>query len=139
MNLFRKKHNKKGFTLIKIIVVMVIIGILAIVAIPKFIDLTDQAKISATQAALGAVRSTLAIKYAENAAGGSAVYPAALAATDFANSTLPTNKLNGQDGAGTVGADPGGTATSNSDGFWYVVSTGEAGAYSDGTVDTSTW
>lgn len=139
MNLLRKRKNARGFTLIEIIVVMVILGILAVVAVPKFVDLTNQAKQAATQAALGAVRSTLAIKYAENAASGSAAYPAALAATDFANNKLPTNKLNGNDVIGTVAAAPGGTATSATDGFWYIVASGEAGAYSDGTVDTSSW
>ena len=131
--------KQRGFTLIEIIVVMVILGILAVVAIPKFVDLTTQAKIAATQSALGALRSTLSIKYAENAASGSATYPASIAATDFANSKLPINKLNGQNGVGTVAAAPGGTATSATNGFWYIVASGEAGAYSDGTEDTSTW
>ena len=139
MSGMRKMKNKKGFTLIEIVVVMVILGILAVVAIPKFIDLTTQAKIAATQAALGAVRSTLAIKYAENAATATAAYPASLVAGDFANNKLPTNKLSGQDGIGTVAAIVGGTVTSATNGFWYIVATGESGAYSDGTEDTSTW
>jgi MSHA pilin protein MshA len=134
-----KGSRQKGFTLIEIIVVMVILGILAVVAIPKFVDLTTQAKIAASQSALGAVRSTLSIKYAENAATGGAAYPAALVAADFANNKLPMNKLNGNDGIGTVAAAPGGTATSATNGFWYIVASGEAGAYSDGTEDTSTW
>ena len=139
MSGMRKMKNKKGFTLIEIVVVMVILGILAVVAIPKFIDLTTQAKIAATQAALGAVRSTLAIKYAENAATATAAYPASLVPGDFANNKVPTNKLSGNDGAGTVAASPAGTATHATNGFWYIVASGEAGAYSDGTVDTSTW
>lgn len=139
MRRLRKSKNQAGFTLIEIIVVMVILGILSVVAVPKFVDLTTQAKIAASQSALGAVRSTLSIKYAENAASGSVAYPAALAATDFANNKLPMNKLTGNDAIGTVAAAPGGTATSATDGFWYIVATGEAGAYSDGTEDTSTW
>ncbi|MGI6570282.1 MAG: type IV pilin protein [Caldicoprobacterales bacterium] len=34
--IFRKKLNKKGFTLIELIVVIAILGILAVIAIPRF-------------------------------------------------------------------------------------------------------
>lgn len=132
-------QKSKGFTLIEIVIVMVILGILAIVAVPKFVDLTTSAKISATQAALGSVRSVLAVEYAKNAAAGNATFPASLGTANFANSQVPANKLTGDAAIGTVAAAPAGTATHASDGFWYLTSTGVAGAYSDGTVDTSTW
>jgi len=135
MNMRSLRKRQKGFTLIELIVVMVILGILAVIAIPKFLDLTTQAKIAATQAALGEVRSTLAIQYAESAVGGAAVFPDSLGAADFANNRLPVNKLNGLHTILTVGAAPGGTASDG--GFWYIMATGQAGAYSDGTVDTS--
>ena len=139
MKTLKNCKSQKGFTLIEIIVVMVILGILAVVAVPKFVDLTTQAKIAASQSALGAVRSTLSIKYAENAAAGTAVYPASLVAGDFANAKLPVNKVTSNSGIGTVAAAPGGTATHATNGFWYIVASGEGGAYSDGTTDTSAW
>lgn len=37
-------QNKKGFTLVEIIAVLVILGILAVVAVPRYIDLSSNAK-----------------------------------------------------------------------------------------------
>jgi MSHA pilin protein MshA len=128
------RDKAAGFTLIELIVVMVLLGILAVVAIPKFVDLTGVAKAEATKGALGAVRSTLAIKYAESAVSGTPAFPASLTAADFANNQLPVNKCNGLSGIGTVAAAPAGTATSASNGFWYIVATGQAGAYANSSI-----
>jgi len=40
----RKMKKQAGFTLIELVIVVVILGFLAVTAIPKFIDLTEQAK-----------------------------------------------------------------------------------------------
>ena len=37
-------RKQSGFTLIELVIVVVILGFLAVTAIPKFLDLTDQAK-----------------------------------------------------------------------------------------------
>ena len=85
--------NKKGFTLIELIMVIVILGIIAAVAIPKYVDLSGQAKTAAAKGAMGAIRSAIAIQYAQNAVNGSATYPAALNGTLFAENVVPTNPL----------------------------------------------
>ena len=55
-----KKMNKKnGFTLIELIIVMVILGIMAAVAVPRYLDSISNAEESAEDAVISAIRSGL--------------------------------------------------------------------------------
>lgn len=65
--------KNKGFTLIELVMVISIVGVLSIVAVPKYFDLQDQAKNASQESIVGAVRAGLATYYIQNRA-----YPATL-------------------------------------------------------------
>src|SRR2546423_1287358 len=88
---------QKGFTLIELVVVIVILGILAAVAIPQFTDLSSSAKTAVGQAACGTLQSTALMLYASNKASSG-------------YATL-TGQVTVTSGGSTVGTFSGGCAT----------------------------
>ncbi len=75
--MYAKIRNQSGFTLVELVIIIVILGILAAVAIPKYQDISSEAKEAAARSALGGLRSGIAIWYANQAVTtGTATWPA---------------------------------------------------------------
>jgi prepilin-type N-terminal cleavage/methylation domain-containing protein len=94
----RWSHNRQAFTLVELIVVIVLLGILSGVAIPKYIDYTVKAKEAAARGALGAVHSAVGHFYTYQMVQGSARYPTFVELSTFGvvmKEALPPNPYNG--------------------------------------------
>lgn len=66
-------RSEKGFTLIELIVVVIIIGVLAALVVPRFAGKTDEAKINGAMSDLKQMKTVIDMYYAENGE-----YPAAI-------------------------------------------------------------
>jgi prepilin-type N-terminal cleavage/methylation domain-containing protein len=74
-----KRKNSKGFSLIELIIVIVIIGILAAVVIPNMLGTTMQAHNATVDAMEGALKSAVELAYSGNLVSGDNYYPHASA------------------------------------------------------------
>ncbi len=83
--------EQRGFTLIELIMVIVILGILAAVAIPTYVNLKSKAQEAAEEGVVGGVRAAISVYYASTAAGGTAAYPTNL---DSVSDTADADKDN---------------------------------------------
>ena len=64
------KQVQQGFTLIELVMVIVILGVLAAVALPRFVNLSGDAALAAANGTAGAISSASAINYSVCSARG---------------------------------------------------------------------
>jgi MSHA pilin protein MshA len=116
--------GKRGFTLIELVMVIVILGVLAASILPRFVDLQTRAKISATTGALGAIRSAIAVAYASRAAYDLTPYvPSTIDTSMFQDSQVPRDQTSASlVNDVTISNTTPGTGTAG--GWWYNSSNG---------------
>ena len=70
-----RMRDQHGFTLIEIVMVIVLLGVLAAIAIPKYVDLKKDAQNATADGIVASISSAAAIGYAKSAISGTATYP----------------------------------------------------------------
>ena len=149
--MLRFLKNKQGFTLIELVIIIILLGVLAAIAIPRYVDLRNQAIRASAQATLDAGRAAVQLDFADQILNdGKYVYTIGAGTTAgnvFAGTdvTALEAELASSPNYPPVGAynNPPQTAAAASEGFqWYLVTAGSATApvqppVIDAAIDTN--
>jgi len=123
--------QQQGFTLIELVVVIVILGLLAATALPKFIDVTTDARVSSVQGIAGGLRAAAALGQAQYVVNGQK--SAVAISMGGSNVTTLCESASGCTGGAGLGGRPDGqitgmnTAMPDPDGFGVANAGGATG------------
>ena len=112
-----KEKKEKGFTLIELLIVMALLGVLVAVMLPKYQDLTPQAKLVASQQNLQTIRSAILIFAAKNQTVGGMPDSLGDLNTYFPRRKVPTEKISNSN-ASIEDTDPNDDVTCTNAGGW---------------------
>lgn len=121
--------NEKGFTLIEIIAVLVILGILAAIAVPKYLSLMDQSRMNAAQSAIAEVKARASGYYASQTLSASAtptmasVMASVTTTPDVGSDFTVTAASSATSITITVTCEKGSALTTNASGTWIFPTT----------------
>ncbi len=137
-----RKSNQAGFTLIELVVIIVVLGILASVAVPKYKSIVAESKEAACKGALGGLRSGVSIYYANTAVTtGIATWPpidSLRTVGAVMEHAIPPNPYQTNAPDSIVTGVTKGTIVGTRGGWAYLASTGEVWPNTN-TVGENNW
>lgn len=86
INLIKKKRNKKGFTLIELIIVIALLGVIAGIAVPRYSGILEQAKIDSDEVTLEMIEKAAELYHFQNPADRSEIELSELAKKGYIDS-----------------------------------------------------
>ncbi len=113
--MFQLLKNKKGFTLVELLIVIIILGVLAAVAIPQFGSSTEDAQLAALDANLAELRNSVELYYHQHSstypgvnssADNSSPIAVAVCATSIVDQLLRYTTMNDHTAVNTAPANP---------------------------------
>ena len=88
--MFAPFKNEQGFTLIELVVIIILIGVLAAIAVPRYVDLRENAVMASAQATLDSGRAAIMLDFSDqvlNAGGYTDIFPNTAGSSEITNAS----------------------------------------------------